>query len=179
MPFGMQSSAKAALALDHVLEGLGRALEQHGGARLEDGDLDAADLRAVVAMEQHQMAAIVDDGDDELQPVLPGRGFAGGGDRLGGFDGEGGLGREHGFLLEIQSETPSVFTQARPSSVPARGLYSQPDPAGVAEPVERRENRAIGDLAFVRLGAARHRGDLHMADVGQVPFEPLQSRRPR
>src|SRR5688572_2470220 len=47
-------------------------------------------------------------------------------------------------------------------------------PARVAELFQRREDRAIGYLALVGLGPARHRGDLHMADAGQMPFEPLR-----
>src|SRR5215472_3009409 len=38
------------------------------------------------------------------------------------------------------------------------------DPAAVADPVERRVDRRIIDLALVGFLAARHRGDLHMTD---------------
>src|SRR5260221_4129447 len=44
-------------------------------------------------------------------------------------------------------------------------------PARPAEPVERLEHTRIVDLALVRLGARRHRGDLHVADQRLVRLE--------
>ena len=46
------------------------------------------------------------------------------------------------------------------------------DPAVIAEAVEMRENMGIVDLALVRLGTARHGGDLDMADDRQQILEP-------
>ena len=43
--------------------------------------------------------------------------------------------------------------------------------ASITEPIERRENLRIIDLAFVRLMARRNRGDLRMANQRQMRFE--------
>ena len=53
-----------------------------------------------------------------------------------------------------------------------RGRYSPPTQPCIAEPVERREDRRVVDLAFVRLVPRRNGRDLHMADQRQVLFEP-------
>src|SRR2546425_13294607 len=58
---------------------------------------------------------------------------------------------------------------------PVLGLGARPvfgaDPAPIAETVEHGENRRIIHFAVVGLVARWHRGDLHMADKGQMPFE--------
>ena len=68
---------KAAFSLDDVLEGLRVPAKQNGGTRLQGSDLDTADLGVVVAVEQHQVTALIHDCYDEPK-ALRGRGSFGG-----------------------------------------------------------------------------------------------------
>jgi hypothetical protein len=52
----------------------------------------------------------------------------------------------------------------------ARTIFAA-DEAGVAEPIERRENCRIVDFALIGLAPLRHRSDLHVADQRQVRLE--------
>src|SRR5579871_34485 len=52
----------------------------------------------------------------------------------------------------------------------ARAVFAA-DPAGIAEPVQRREDFRKIDFALVRLAARRHRGDLHVADKREMRFQ--------
>src|SRR5229473_8261971 len=74
--------------------------------------------------------------------------------------------------VSLRSADPTILTSPAQSVLrpPAR-LVLAADPAGVAEPVERVEHGRVVDLSFVRLGARRHRRDLHVADDREKPFE--------
>ncbi len=85
---------QAALALDDILERLGLPAEEHGRAGLQRRDLDTADLRVVVAVKQHQMAAFIDDRDDELNLLRLRGGFRGRGNGLRRGDGQAGSDNE-------------------------------------------------------------------------------------
>src|SRR5262249_20400331 len=71
----------------------------------------------------------------------------------------------------------SLFAQAvgLPPPQPVLGaaarLVFATDPAGIADPVERRVDRRIIDLALVGFLAARHRGDLHVTDHREKLFD--------
>mgnify|MGYP003351758941 CR=1 FL=1 len=62
---------------------------------LPNGNLLAAELRAVHALQIHQIAAVVDDGDEHFPAVLDGLGVAGGGDLLSQVECKTFLGGEH------------------------------------------------------------------------------------
>lgn len=57
--------------------------------------------------------------------------------------------------------------------LPARSIF-RPDPALVAESVDRREHARVIDLALIRLVPTRHRGALQVADERQVLLEAVQ-----
>src|SRR6266849_4081592 len=70
--FQLQDAKPGAAPGDDVLEGLGGPTEAHRGRGLALGDVDAAVLRVVKALEQDEMPATVDDGDDHVPAVLRG-----------------------------------------------------------------------------------------------------------
>src|SRR5215203_586377 len=54
---------RGAAVLDNVLEDLRGLLEQDGGACLADGDVGAGGERSIEALEGHEVAAFIHDGD--------------------------------------------------------------------------------------------------------------------
>ena len=70
-----QKAQAGAAAGDGVVQHLGRPLEHQCGLRLALRDLDRGQLHVVVTMQHDDMAAAVDDGDDDRPVVLGGFGF--------------------------------------------------------------------------------------------------------
>src|ERR1043166_6302045 len=74
----------------------------------------------------------------------------------------------HYSLFTIHhSPNPPRPAPPQPVLGAAARLVFAGDPAGVADAVEGLVDRRIVDLALVGLGAARHRGDLHVTDHGE------------
>src|ERR1700704_4808078 len=79
-------------------------------------------------------------------------------------------------------QRPNVRSAPEPEAPsPAQAVLGAPtrlvlaaDPALVAEPVERIEDRRIVDLALIRLGTRRHGRDLHVPGQRQEFLETLQ-----
>ena len=80
---------------DGVFQRLGGTLEQQRAAGLLHRDFLAGELGIVHALEIHEVAAVIDDGDEHVPVVFLRLLFGGGGDPLGGGQGKSLLVGEH------------------------------------------------------------------------------------
>ena len=90
--------------------------------------------------------------------------------------GEGHAAFAHKARQHHPSFTPQAAAQPRPSTVPRRGLYSQPTQPVIAAGVDLLQQPAIVQVARVGLAAVGRVGDLVVAGEGRVL---LDGRRPR
>ena len=139
---------RRAAALGHfLLERFRLALKEHGGLRLADRDVDRDELGVVHALEQQQIAAVVDDRDGDEPVVLARFGFRRGGHALGGVERQHALG---GQLLRCADRGSSRSA----ASTPRRGGRVCASCARMVIPSPRDGNPAKGAM-----GRARRRED--------------------